>query len=60
MPPHPTMARYERSWFGSVDRPGIHDMLIGGHARSEGLTIVTNNTREFERMPGLRVENWVT
>jgi tRNA(fMet)-specific endonuclease VapC len=39
---------------------GIHDMLIGAHARSEGLTIVTNNTREFERMPGLRVENWVS
>ena len=35
------------------------DMLIGAHARSEGLTLVTNNRREFERMPGLRVENWV-
>ena len=34
-------------------------MLIGAHARSEGLTVVTNNMREFERMPGLRVENWV-
>lgn len=39
---------------------GVHDMLIGAHARSEGLTIVTNNVREFERMPGLRVENWVS
>jgi tRNA(fMet)-specific endonuclease VapC len=39
---------------------GPYDMLIGAHARSEGLTIVTNNTREFERMPGLRVENWVS
>jgi tRNA(fMet)-specific endonuclease VapC len=38
---------------------GIYDMLIGAHARSEGLTVVTNNTREFVRMPGLRVENWV-
>jgi tRNA(fMet)-specific endonuclease VapC len=38
---------------------GVHDMLIGGHARSEGLVIVTNNLREFERMPGLQVENWV-
>ena len=28
-------------------------------ARSLGLTIVTNNRREFDRMPGLRVENWV-
>jgi tRNA(fMet)-specific endonuclease VapC len=34
-------------------------MLIGAHARSEGLVVVTNNTREFARMPGLRVENWV-
>lgn len=36
-----------------------NDMLIGAHARAEGLTLVTNNMREFERMPGLRVENWV-
>ena len=38
---------------------GPHDMQIGGHARSEGLIIVTNNMREFSRMPGVRVENWV-
>src|SRR5215831_953103 len=38
---------------------GPHDMQIGGHARSEGLIIVTNNMREFTRMPGVRVENWV-
>jgi len=38
---------------------GPHDMQIGGHARSEGLIVVTNNTREFNRMPGVRVENWV-
>ncbi len=38
---------------------GPHDMLIGAHARSEGLTVVTNNLREFRRLPGLRVENWV-
>ena len=37
---------------------GLHDMLIGAHARSEGLIVVTNNIREFTRMPGLRVENW--
>ena len=36
---------------------GVHDMLIGGHARSEGLILVTNNVREFARMPGLQVEN---
>jgi tRNA(fMet)-specific endonuclease VapC len=35
-------------------------MLIGAHARSEGLILVTNNVREFQRMPGLTVENWAT
>lgn len=39
---------------------GPFDMLIGAHARSEGLVLVTNNTREFARMPGLQVENWIT
>ena len=38
---------------------GIHDMLIGAHARSEDVTLVTNNIREFARIPGLQVENWV-
>lgn len=37
---------------------GPHDMMIGAHARSEGLTLVTNNVREFGRMPGVHVENW--
>lgn len=38
---------------------GPNDMLIASHARAEGLTLVTNNTREFERVPGLKLENWV-
>ncbi len=38
---------------------GPHDMQIGAHARSEGLIVVTNNMKEFVRMPGVRVENWV-
>lgn len=38
---------------------GAYDMMIGGHARSEGLVLVTNNVREFERMEGLRVANWL-
>ena len=38
---------------------GAYDMLIAAHARSEGLMLVTNNVREFQRMPGLRVDNWV-
>ena len=38
---------------------GPHDMQIGGHARSEGLIVVTNNVREFGRMLGIEAENWV-
>lgn len=38
---------------------GANDMLIAAHARSLGMTLVTNNRREFDRMPGLSVENWV-
>lgn len=34
------------------------DMLIGAHARSIPVTLVTNNLREFKRIPQLRVENW--
>lgn len=38
---------------------GPYDQMIAGHARSIGLTIVTNNESEFERVPGLRKQNWV-
>ena len=38
---------------------GPYDMMIAGHARARGLVLVTNNIREFERVPGLRTENWV-
>lgn len=37
---------------------GHYDMLIAGHARSRGLILVSNNLREFERVGGLRLENW--
>jgi len=37
---------------------GGNDMLIAAHARSKGLILVTNNTREFCRVPGLKVEDW--
>lgn len=39
---------------------GPYDQMIAGHARSRGLIIVTNNRREFDRVPGLRVEDWAT
>jgi len=43
-----------------IGRPiGPYDMMIAGHARAMGLILVTNNVKEFERVPGLRVENWV-
>ena len=38
---------------------GPYDQMIAGHARSEGLILVTNNLKEFERVDGLRLENWV-
>jgi tRNA(fMet)-specific endonuclease VapC len=38
---------------------GVNDLHIAAHARSNGLTLVTNNLREFERVPGLLLENWV-
>jgi tRNA(fMet)-specific endonuclease VapC len=38
---------------------GVNDLHIAGHARSEGLVLVTNNLREFERVGGLLTENWV-
>lgn len=37
---------------------GSNDILIAGHARSRGLIVVTGNLREFERVDGLRCEDW--
>ncbi|TBR42862.1 tRNA(fMet)-specific endonuclease VapC [Marinomonas agarivorans] len=38
---------------------GVNDLHIAAHARSLGLSVVTNNEREFQRIDGLLVENWV-
>jgi tRNA(fMet)-specific endonuclease VapC len=38
---------------------GVNDLQIAAHARSEGLILVSNNLREFERIEGLRLENWI-
>jgi len=38
---------------------GSYDLLIAGLARSRGMTLVSNNTKEFERVAGLALENWV-
>jgi tRNA(fMet)-specific endonuclease VapC len=37
---------------------GVNDLHIAGHARSEGLTLVSNNLCEFERVDALRLVNW--
>lgn len=37
---------------------GNMDMLIAAHAKSENLIVVTHNTREFERVEGLQLEDW--
>ena len=37
---------------------GPFDTQIAAHAQALGVTLVSNNTREFKRVPGLRVENW--
>ena len=38
---------------------GSMDMLIAAHALTLGVRLVTNNVKEFKRVPNLRVENWV-
>lgn len=38
---------------------GTNDLLIAAHARSQDLTLVTKNTREFKRVRCLALENWV-
>lgn len=39
---------------------GSMDMLIGAHALSLGVTLITNNVDEFQRIPKLKVEDWMT
>ena len=49
-----------RAELAKVGKPiGPYDQMIAGHARSLGLILVSNNVREFKRVPGLRLENWV-
>lgn len=49
-----------RTALEKAGRPiGVNDLHIAAHARSEGLTLVTNKLGEFERVPGLLIENWV-
>jgi tRNA(fMet)-specific endonuclease VapC len=44
----------------NIGKPiGPYDMMIAGQTRASGLTLITNNIKEFERVPGLILENWV-
>jgi len=48
-----------RAELAKLGKPiGPYDQMIAGHARSLGLILVSNNRREFERVPGLRLEDW--
>ena len=48
-----------RAFLESKGMPiGPMDLMIAAHALSQGLTVVTNNVREFQRVPGLKVEDW--
>lgn len=50
-----------RAYLKSQGTPiGNNDLLIASHARSINAVLVTNNTREFERVPDLSVENWIS
>lgn len=50
-----------RAWLEAQGKPiGANDLLIAAQALASGLTLVSNNTREFGRVPKLQVENWAT
>ena len=50
-----------RAELKKMGRPiGAYDEMIAGHARSQGLVVVTNNIKQFDYVPGIRLENWVS
>jgi tRNA(fMet)-specific endonuclease VapC len=56
--PHYAKIRAELKTRGAMI--DANDLLIAAHARGLGLTLITNNTREFGRVRGLAIENWTT
>lgn len=49
-----------RASLESTGKPiGSNDLWIAAHAKAAALTIITNNEREFQRVAGLKVQNWV-
>ena len=63
MPLAPTAGAHYGQIRAALERAGQpignNDLWIAAHARAEGWVLVTNNEREFCRVPGLAVENWV-
>lgn len=53
---HTGMIRAELARAGTPIGP--YDQMIAGHARAEGLVVATNNLKKFDRVAGLRVEDW--
>jgi len=50
-----------RAELRKIGRPiGPYDEMIAGHARSRGVVVVTNNTKQFKNAPGIRLANWVS
>jgi tRNA(fMet)-specific endonuclease VapC len=64
LPYTPKAAQHYGSIRAALERNGetigVNDLHIAAHARSEGLVLVTNNLREFERVPALETENWIS
>ena len=64
LPYTPKAAQHYGSIRASLERKGdpigVNDLHIAAHARSEGLVLVTNNLKEFERVPALETENWIS
>ena len=49
-----------RAWLKEQGKPiGNNDLFIASHAQSMGAVLVTNNVREFARVPDLKLENWL-
>ena len=63
LPYGPKAAQHYGSIRAALERRGqtigVNDLHIAAHARSEGLTLVSNNMREFERIEALQLANWV-
>lgn len=62
LPYGPKAAQHYGSIRAALERKGqpigVNDLHIAAHARSEGLTLVSNNLREFERVDALQLANW--